>query len=311
MDWGNRTAALALGSGAARGLAHIGVLRALNENGIRIGGIAGCSMGALIGGIYAAGRLDEYENWVSQLDEIDVLRLLDVSWGARAGLLKGDLIIEALRELIGDYEIGDLSVPFVAVATDMRTRREVWINDGSLFDAIRASIAIPGVFRPVQRQRRVLLDGGLLNPVPIAPTSGFPTDLTVAVSVTSPPVREPLGPARHATEPPREQEESYREQIEAFFGRVQEAVKNRLKVGDGEKQEELTLLDVILGSIETMQETITRFKLAAYQPDMLIEIPSNVCDAHEFYRAADIIRAGEHWARKALEQWKEDPRNAE
>ncbi len=311
MNWQDRTASLVLGSGAARGLAHIGVIRVLEQKGIRIGGVAGCSMGALIGGIHAAGRLSEYENWVTQLTEIDVLRLLDVSWGSRAGLLKGDLIIEALRELIGDYDISELPVPYTAVATDMKTRREVWISEGSLFDAIRASIAIPGVFRPVHRDKRILLDGGLLNPVPIAPTSGYPTDLTVAVSVTSPPVAEPLGPEPEDDAEGDDAEGGYREQIELFFKHIQEVLKGNHSSNDADKNEQVSLLDVILASIELMQETITRFKLAAYQPDLLIEIPSNVCEGHEFYRARDIIRAGEHWANKALERWESDPRNQE
>jgi len=310
VNWQDKNASLVLGSGAARGLAHIGVIRVLEREGFRIGGIAGCSMGALIGGIHAAGKLAEYERWVTELDEIDVLRLLDLSWGSRAGLIKGDLIIDALRELIGDYDIGELPVPYVAVATDMKTRREVWIAEGSLFDAIRASIAIPGVFRPVQRQNRVLLDGGLLNPVPIAPTSGFPTDFTIAVSVTAPPVAHPLGEGGDK-DGQGDADGGYRERIEEFFERVQQALKGTRKGAESARDEQVSLLDVILASIETMQQTITRFKLAAYQPDLLIEVPSNVCEGHEFYRAREIIRAGEHWAREALARWEADPRNAQ
>ncbi len=298
-----RSAAIALGSGAARGLAHIGVIRVLEQAGLRIAAVAGCSMGAVIGGIYAAGKLDEYESWVTQLTEIDVLRLLDHSFGSRAGLLKGEAIIAALKALIGDYEISDLPLPFTAVATDLTSRREVWLDEGRLFDAIRASMAIPAIFQPVRQGNRYLLDGGLLNPVPIAPTLSYPTDLTVAVSVTGPAVADPLGPSRDS--PPQRSEPDIRTRIEAFVASIQN------KVGLGTETNtaaELSLVDVVLRSLETMQETITRFKLAAYQPDLLIEVPMNVCRGHEFYRAADIIAAGEHWAREAIGNWHETTR---
>lgn len=295
------TVALALGSGAARGLAHIGVLRVLQQAGLQVGGIAGCSMGALIGGIYAAGKLGEYEDWVCELTELDVLRLLDITWGSRAGLIKGEAIIQALKALIGDHRIEDLPIPFTAVATDLTTRREVWLDRGNLFHAIRASIAIPGIFRPVRDGARLLLDGGLVNPVPIAPTASFSTDLVVAVNVMATPVAHPLGtePAA-ATE---SQRHGYRERIESFVTRVQQKLAPDYGKYADATPDEPSITDILLESLETMQETITRFKLAAYQPDLLIEVPANVCRAHHFYRAETIIAAGEYWARCALDDW--------
>jgi len=142
-----QTISLVLGSGGARGLAHIGVIRWLEENRFDIQSICGCSMGALIGGIYAAGKLDDYQQWVSALRKIDIVTLLDFSW-KRSGLVKGDKIINTLMELVGDQKIEDLSVSFTAVAADVVNEREVWLNSGRLFDAIWASISLPFFFTP-------------------------------------------------------------------------------------------------------------------------------------------------------------------
>jgi NTE family protein len=257
-------------------------------------------MGALIGGIYAAGKLQQYEDWVRELTEIDVIRLLDLSFGSRAGLFKGEAIIAALKKLLGDYQIEDLPIPFTAVATDLRSRREVWLEEGRLFDAVRASIAIPAIFRPIKLHNRWLLDGGLVNPVPIAATLGHATDLTVAVSVTGPAVTEPLGPRQRPK--PQSREPDYRQRIETFI----ESIQAKLGLdGEPDPEDEVSLVDVMLGALDTMQQTITRFKLAAYQPDLLIEVPINVCQGHEFYRADEIIAAGEHWAREGIARWQE------
>jgi NTE family protein len=181
---------LVLGSGGARGHAHIGVIEELLAQGLAIRSIAGSSMGALIGGIHAAGKLARYTEWVRPLQRLDVLGLID--WTLRGGgLIKGDRIIGMLREVIGDVDIENLPIPYTAVAVDIDTQREVWFSQGPLFDAIRASIAVPAVFRPHRYQGRLLVDGGLLNPLPISPTLRDLTDATIAVDVNAP--AEPLG----------------------------------------------------------------------------------------------------------------------
>jgi len=166
----NKSVSLVLGSGGARGLAHIGIIEWLNDNGYDIQSISGSSMGALVGGIYAAGKLDNYRDWVQSLDKTDVVKFLDFSFSS-TGLFKGDRIIDNLRKMVGNHLIEDLSIGFTAVATDLERQREVWFTRGPLFDAIRASIAVPTIFTPHKYKGRYLLDGGLLNPVPIAPTS--------------------------------------------------------------------------------------------------------------------------------------------
>ena len=164
-----------LGSGGARGYAHIGVIEELEANGFAIRSIAGSSMGALIGGIYAAGKLRVFTEWVRPLQRLDVLRLLDwtISGG---GFIKGDRIIGVLKDLIGETNIEDLPIPYTAVAVDLDVQREVWFSRGPLFDAIRASIAIPTIFRPYHYEGRLLVDGGLLNPLPVSPTLRDLTD---------------------------------------------------------------------------------------------------------------------------------------
>lgn len=298
----SKSISLVLGSGGARGLAHIGVIRVLEQAGYEIRSLAGSSMGALIAGFHAAGKLDAYENWVRELTEFTVLRYLDISLG-KAGMIKGDVLMETLKDFIGEHRIEDLPIPLTAVATDINSGKEVWLNRGSLFDAIRASIAVPTVFTPHKIWGRYLLDGGILNPVPIAPTLEDETDLIVAVSLSGEPTRQPRetgsdeasGTGRH---------QSYQQTIEQFIDALQE----RLGLEQKPEEDELSLSEVVLKSIDTMQASIARCKLAAYPPDLLIEVPINTCQAHEFYRAGEVIAAGEYWAEQALArfQW---PRN--
>ena len=177
-----KSVSLVLGSGGARGLAHIGVIRWLEENDYEIKSIAGCSIGSLIGGVYAAGKLDQLEKWMGAITKTDIIALLDFSWDG-SGLFKGDKIINTLVDLIGNIQIEDLSISFTAVAVNLDTEKEVWITSGSLFDAIRASISLPLFFTPFDYHGIKLIDGGVLNPVPIAPTFSDNTDLTIAVNL--------------------------------------------------------------------------------------------------------------------------------
>lgn len=286
----NKTVSLVLGSGGARGLAHIGVIDWLNEHNYEIKSISGSSMGALIGGIYAAGQLQVYRKWVTQLEKMDVLRLLDFSFGA-GGLIKGERIINVLRELIGRHQIEDLPFSFTAVATDLETQKEVWLNKGPLFDAIRASIAIPSIFTPFEYQGRRLVDGGLLNPIPIAPTLKDKTDITIAVNLSAPPVHKPI-PLTTKTTSVNHNHDSYHEKILKFIDDLQRKV---LK----EEPEDKGLFEVIAKSLDAMQNTIARFKLAAYSPDVTINIPRNACMFYEFYRAEELIELGYRQTEKA------------
>ena len=284
-----KSISLVLGSGGARGLAHIGIIHWLEENGYRIASVTGCSIGALIGGIYAAGKLDSYEKWVRAIRKIDMVSLLDLSF-ARGGFVKGEKIISTLRELIGEMQIEDLPMPFTAVASDIRKEKEVWINQGPLFDAIRASISLPLFFTPFNLNGNMLIDGGVLNPVPIAPTFDDNTELTIAVNLGGAPVRLPR--PLPVEVPENGNQAPLHEKILQFI--------SGLTAGDDEEDGDWDMFDVADQSFDAMQSTIARQKLAAYPPDVLIEIPRNVCGTLEFDRAAEMIALGYNRAGQVL-----------
>jgi NTE family protein len=282
------TVSLVLGSGGARGLAHIGVIQWLTEQGYEIRSIAGSSIGALVGGIYAARKLEVYAEWVSALERMHVLRLLDPAFG-RNGLIKGDRIIGVLRELIGDCAIEDLPLSFTAVAADLESGEEVWLREGRLFDAIRASIATPLVFTPVRHGARTLFDGALVNPLPVAPTVNDATDLTIAVSLNGPAVT-PAAPA--ANNPPVDGSAAYRRRLRGFVDRLPLTRKSEVRMRG--------LFDVALTSMQTMHDTIARLTLAGCAPDVTVEIARNACAYHEFWRAQELIALGRERAALAL-----------
>lgn len=287
----SKTVSLVLGAGGARGLAHIGVIQWLTENGYVIRSISGASMGALVGGIYAAGKLAAYAEWVLALERIDVLSLLDPAFG-RNGLFKGERIIGLLRDLIGDAEIRDLPVSYTAVAMDIDTGKEVWLREGKLFDAIRASMAIPLLLTPFSIGGRTLVDGGLVNPVPIAPTLSDATDLTVAVNPggryeTRHDMRQEPPPSA-----PINDENDYRKRIQAFV--------ESLRIGREPGVPMPGMIDIALRSMEAMENTIARLKIAAYAPEVTIEIPRNACRIHEFWRAEEMIALGRERTARAF-----------
>lgn len=265
-------------------MAHIGVIRWLEEHDYQVTAIAGSSIGALVGGIYAAGELETYENWVTALSKTDVLQLLDFAY-SRSGLFSGDRIMQKLKDMLGDARIEDLSISFTAVTTDLDNDREIWINKGSLFDAIRASIAIPSVFTPVKYHGRTLVDGGVLNPVPIAPTMREVSDITIAVSLSGKDMpREKMFPKKKKKSKP---DNGYQQAISGFI----ESIQKRWKLGKVD-EEKTDMIDVMTRSFESMQHTITRFKLAAYNPNHLLEVPANACSMFDFDRASDLIDLG-------------------
>ena len=254
-----KTVALVLGSGGARGLAHIGVIQVLEEQGYEITCIAGCSVGALIGGIYAAGKLEEYEDWVRNVTKLDMVNMMDISWEG-GGLVKGDKIIAKMIKLVGDRQIEDLPITFTAVATELESGREVWLSKGPLFDAIRSSCSLPIFFTPAMYREKMLVDGGVVNPVPIAPVFDDHTDVTIAVNLGG--------------RPARNSEPSKKKVVGAY--------------------------DVAYLVFDAMQSTIARQKLAAYPPDLTIEIPRDVARTFDIDRAAELIELGREAAQAAL-----------
>lgn len=284
--------ALALGSGGAKGLAHIGVIAALEEAGFEIGAISGSSMGALVGGIYALGKLEVYRDWVCSLDKLDVLRLVDWTLTG-AGLIKGERIIDTVRDLVGEAAIEALPISFTAVATDLDRQREVWISNGPLFDAIRASIAIPSVFHPHVVDGRRLVDGGLLNPVPVTPLLRERYDHLIAVSLDGPrrghatPANEPVprGPHRQR------------------FARFVQHLTGHAPAKPAPSHAEPNWISLIGQTLDMMQGNLARLRLAAYRPDLLIELPRDCCALYEFYRAEEMIALGHAEAAHLLADW--------
>lgn len=292
---------LVLGSGGARGLAHIGVIHWLEENDFKIASIAGCSIGAVIGGVYAAGKLNEYEQWVRSVTKIDIFTLLDLSW-EKSGLVRGDKIINTLIKLVGKKRIEDLPFSYTAVAADIVNQKEVWIKSGSLFDAMRASFAIPLLFTPFKYKGVDLVDGGILNPVPIAPTFGDETDLTIAVNLGGSPDdrKEPASVSTASVDP----SSPVREKINRFITRLQQS-------GTSGSSRDWGAYDIAMQAFDTMQSAIARQKLAAYPPDVVIEIARNACRTLEFDRATEMIELGYRKAKECLSQVSPQRRNDE
>ena len=297
-----KTVSLVLGSGGAKGLAHIGVIRWLEEQGFSIASVSGSSIGALVGGIYAAGKLDEFEAWVRAITKANMVTLMDISWG-RGGLIKGDKIISTLTDLVGDQTIEELPICYTAVATDIQAEREVWLNSGSLFQAIRASISLPLFFTPVQLDGLTLIDGGVLNPVPIAPTFSDKTDLTIAVNLGAS-VQEEFAMPRQSAAIEQSDNQDLQNKISRFFKGFQRT--------EPDKQErDWSAYDVANQAFDAMQSTLARQKLAVYPPDLVVDIDRNACGTLEFNRATEMIDLGYERAGKCLKALKSGGCNQE
>lgn len=283
------TVSLALGSGGARGYAHIGVIEELVRRGYHIKAIAGSSMGALVGGMYAAGALADYRDWVLGLKRIDILRLMDVTFSR--GAIRGDRVFAKLRELAGNPDIESLPLSFTAVATDLAHQKEIWFQKGPLMSAIRASAAVPGFFTPIIADNRVLVDGGVLNPLPIIPTVAAHADIIVAVDLNTSLYRLPVvDMPQNAFLDRTGHSDDW--QPEADSNGAAEAAVSKTRFGGR--------MDILLSSVEAMQSSLSEYKIAGYPPDLNITIPKEVCSFYEFHRAAELIEIGRQIARERL-----------
>lgn len=304
-----KSISLVLGSGGARGLAHIGAIEALREAGFRIESIAGSSMGALVGGMYAAGKLDTYTDWVCTLEQSDVFRLVDWTLSG-GGLIRGDRIINRLRQIVGEVQIENLELDYTAVAVDIEQGRELWLDHGPLFDAIRSSIAIPGLFTPHRYRGRLLVDGGILNPIPVAPTLRCLTDLTVVVNVNGQQskshadrnvrARSEASANAHSKSDADSDDKGMLERLRRFF--------NGLIDRDQDSEDDAPgLVAMLIKSVETMEAVITRQHLAVFQPDIVIDIPRDAAMVHEFHRARELIELGRTRTIEAVNQARNQP----
>ena len=330
----NKKVALVLGSGGARGYAHIGVIEALEARGYQIGCIAGCSMGAVVGGIYAAGKLDEYREWTESLDYLDVLRLLDDSF--RLGAIRGEKVFGKIHEIVGEIDIEQLAIPYTAVATDLTNQQEIWFQEGCLHKAMRASAAIPSLFTPVTQGSRMLVDGGLLNPLPIVPVVSSHCDLIVAVNLNA-------TNQNHYQLPLIERPAALKGRIDQLMSNLGSRLPNFRRDTDEEEGERLltetdnpwiepkppkdhedsapksasssqvlgnvgpaSLLELVNQSFEAMQTSLAQYKIAGYPPDILINVPKRVCRFFEFHKAPELIMLGRQIANDTLDKYERE-----
>ena len=333
----SKKVALVLGSGGARGYAHIGVIEELQARGYKIGCIAGCSMGAVVGGIFAAGKLREYREWTESLDYLDVLRLLDVSF--RLGAIRGERVFGRIQEIVGDVDIENLAIPFTAVATDLTNQQEIWFQEGCLHQAMRASAAIPSLFTPVIQGKRMLVDGGLLNPLPIVPVVSSHCDLIIAVNLNAtnqnhyqlPVIERPaalkgridqlmtsLGSRLPSFRRKSEDETLLLAEEQSLADDVSPAAAPSRKEDDepapksasGSRVAEFSgpasLLELVNQSFEVMQTSLAQYKIAGYPPDILINVPKRACRFFEFYKAPELIMLGRQIARDTLDKYESE-----
>ncbi|MGI9125256.1 MAG: patatin-like phospholipase family protein [Mycobacterium sp.] len=311
--------ALALGSGGARGYAHIGVIHELQDRGYEIVGIAGSSMGALVGGLHAAGSLDEFAQWAMTLTQRAMLRLLDPSISA-AGVFRAGKILDAVRDILGEATIENLPIPYTAVTTDLIAGKSVWLQHGPVDEAIRASIAIPGVIAPHVLDGRLLADGGILDPLPMAPIASVNADLTIAVSVSGTEADIPEDQIGGDIRPTRERLNRLLRSTSALIDRFSAAGEPfdvvDIEVEEPTAEDELTetarglpklgSFAVMMRSIDVAQAALARHQMAAYPPDVLIEVPRTACRSLDFHRAAEVINLGHELAAKALDRLDEN-----
>jgi len=289
---------LALGSGSARGWSHIGVIRALEQAGYAPDIVCGTSIGALVGAVYAAGQLDWLEQWTTQLSWQGVVGLLDFRMGG--GLIEGERLTGFFRQHFEDRGIEALPRQFACVATELGSGREVWLREGSVIDAVRASIALPGLFTPAQNEGRLLVDGGLVNPVPVSLCRALGADIVVAVDLNW----DLIG--RHARAQVRTESDGEADTMPSLLTAPVSALLARLKPAprqpSGAAGQAPSLLDVLTTSLNIMQVRITQSQLAGEPADVLVRPRLSDIAGMDFHRAGLAIARGEQAARLALPQ---------
>jgi NTE family protein len=317
-----KTIALALGGGGARGYAHIGAIRQLEKHGYEIRAIAGTSMGAVIGALYAAGKLAEFERWAKKLTALDVVGLMDFSIG-KAGAIKAEKILSVVDQMLDGVNIEQLAIPFTAVATDLIENKEVLFQSGPTALALRASVAIPGVITPVMIDGKLLGDGGMVNPVPVGPLRSAKVNKIVAIDLAQGKIANPFEAeiSEHFIK------RAVKQTVEVSRSKVAEVankpssrklarelgvdtkIQNIVRVPResalqkiiNDVPKAITSSDVILMSIQTMQQKLTEIEFGKYRPDLVIGVPMDACGTLDFHKAKAMIDLGEKLAQQALQ----------
>ncbi len=271
---------LVLSGGGARGIAHIGVIEELEKQGFNIHSITGTSMGALVGGIYAAGNLQAFKKWILNLDKIDVFKLIDFTL-INNGFVKGDKVFSELKEFIPDMDIQDLQIKYSAVATDITNRKEVLFTQGNLLKAIRASVSIPSIFTPVKNDDATLVDGGVINNIPINHAKRIDNDILIAVNVNA------------SFSIPEKKKDVTEEELSPYQNILTKFTNSLYKLLPREKGNNPGYFDVINSSFEIMRDELVKQTLKHNPPDILIEISRDICNIYDFYKADELIEKGQ------------------
>jgi len=288
---------LVLSSGGARGMAHIGIIEELLRNDFDIQAVSGASIGAVIGAIYASGKLSEFTDWVKNLHRIDVFKLMDFTMSSQ-GFLKGEKVFSELKKFIPDKNIENLNIPFAAVAADPNNHKEVVFTSGSMYDAMRASISIPGILIPGKVKNTYYIDGGVLNPIPIDHVKRDKENLLVVVDLNADlPYQKP----KYDEDAQKKNEQQYQQLLE----KIRDTLGIQKK-DETEKENQLSYYELLNTSIILMQEKLTHLILEKHQPDLLIKISKKACKTFEFYRANELIEVGRTAFRKSLEEWSDN-----
>ena len=290
---------LVLSGGGARGIAHIGVIEELKRRGYEIASVTGTSMGALVGGVYAAGAIDPFREWLLTLDKRKVFSLVDFTL-SRTGVVKGDKVFNKMKDFIPDTLIEDLKIPYAAVAVDLINNKEVVFREGRLFDAIRASVAIPSVLTPVKTDDGLLIDGGVMNNIPVDHAPRVPGDLLLVVNVNA---SIPVSPPKISPEETDKQKRAYKKKIEEFQFHLHKILSH----GSTEKpsnshEERMGYFNLIDKTVSLMTDHMAQMSLKLFSPDVLIEVSRDSCGTFDFYKASEMVEMGREAAAAVLDK---------
>ena len=286
-----RNIALVLSSGGARGFAEIGVIEALEKQGFNIKSICGSSIGALIGGLYAMGKLKEYSLWVKTLNRKAIWNLMDLSI-KNQGILKGDRVLEKMKTFIPDMLIEDMNIPFSAIATDIINEKEIVFKEGSYYEAIRASIAMPGIFTPVKHNKTILVDGGVINPIPIEHVSREKDDILVVVNL--------YGEKENKIEKNAYKNKTQNEGVNNHHKRLFNSFS---KIINSEDKLNLGYISLLTASSLIIIHKNAKLNIERFKPDILINIPYDSANTFDFHKADELIKLGEDSANKAISKY--------
>jgi NTE family protein len=283
---------LVLSGGGARGIAHIGVIEELESQGFEIFSISGTSMGALVGGVYASGRMEDFKKWLFNLDKIKIFNLIDFALSSQ-GFLKGDKLLKKLTDFIPEANIENLKIAYTAVATDIINKKEVAFTSGNLYNAIRASISIPTVFTPVKTKTALLVDGGVLNNIPINHAKRIFDDILIVVDVNAdvPVIKFDIKGKDKISK-----QSVYKDKIKEFY--------SHFNNNTSEKVNKIGYFELITKTINLMTNQMSQISIEKYSPDILINISHDTCNMYDFLMAEELVEIGKYTTRKSIAEFK-------